>query len=235
MLPRRYAAPMPRTARAAAGGWVYHVLNRGNGRMGVFRKPEDYQAFVDLLAMGRERANIELFGFCLMPNHWHLVVRPAGDGDLAAYLSWVTNTHVKRYRAHYRRTSGHLYQGRYKSFPVQEDAYFLTLLRYVEANPLRAKLVARAQDWRWSSLGCDAATAQAMLSPWPLRRPANWARRVNEALPGPQQQRVESSLGRGRPLGDDQWAQATARRLGLQYTLNPRGRPPKPPAGGEKR
>jgi putative transposase len=209
---------------------VYHVLNRGNGRMGVFGKPGDYQAFVELLALGKLRAGVEVFGFCLMPNHWHLVVRPAGDGDLAAYLSWVTNTHVKRYRSHYRRTSGHLYQGRYKSFPVQEDAYFLTLLRYVEANPLRAKLVCRAQDWRWSSLGCDAPTAAKLLSPWPLERPADWTRLVNEPLVGLQRQRVQSSLERGRPLGDERWTQAMAGRLGLLFTLNPRGRPRKRPA-----
>jgi len=224
---------MPRTARAAVGGLVYHVLNRGNGRMGVFRKPGDYQAFVDLLVLGKDRAAVEVFGFCLMPNHWHLVLRPCRGGDLAAYLSWVTNTHVKRYRAHYRRTSGHLYQGRYKSFPVQEDAYFLTLLRYVEANPVRAKpkLAARAQDWPWSSLGCDAATAAGVLSPWPLKRPADWTRLVNEPLDDPQRQRVQSSLERQRPLGDERWTRAMARRLGLEFTLNPRGRPPKPPTG----
>ena len=92
----RYDLAMPRTARAADGGIVYHVLNRGNGRMGIFRKPGDYQAFMELLLDAKERAAVELFGFCLMPNHWHLVLRPKGAGDLAAYLSWLTNTHVKR-------------------------------------------------------------------------------------------------------------------------------------------
>ncbi len=154
---------MPRTARAAVGGVVYHVLNRGNGRMGVFRKPGDYRAFLDFLLEGKEKAQIELFGFCLMPNHWHLVVRPRGDRDLAGYLSWVTNTHVKRYRAHYRRTSGHLYQGRYKSFPVEDDVYFRTLMCHVEANPLKAKLVARAQDWEWSSLGLREACSRCWI------------------------------------------------------------------------
>src|SRR5271170_4299613 len=151
---------MPRTARAAIGGIVYHVLNRGNGRMGVFRNPGDYLAFVQLLIEARQiprlQSSVDVFSFCLMPNHWHLVLRPKRDGDLAAYLSWVTNTHVKRYRAHYRRTSGHLYQGRYKSFAVEEESYLMTLLRYVEANPLRAKLVKRAEQWPWSSLGCNA-------------------------------------------------------------------------------
>jgi putative transposase len=206
---------------------VYHVLNRGNGRLRVFHKPGDYQAFLDLLVLGKERANVELFGFCLMPNHWHLVLRPHRPADLAAYLSWVTNTHVKRYRAHYPRTSGHLYQGRYKSFPVQEDSYFLSLLRYVEANPLRAKrqLVSRAQDWEWSSLGCDAQEARELLSPWPLRRPPDWTKMVNRPLPDAERERIKASLERGRPLGDDRWTADTARRLGLQFTLNRRGRP----------
>ena len=225
---------MPRTARAAVGGVVYHVLNRGNGRMGIFRKPGDYQAFLRLLVDGKEKARVEFFGFCLMPNHWHLVLRPKADADLAAYLSWVTNTHVKRYRAHYRRTGGHLYQGRYKSFPVEDDAYFLTLMRYVEANPVRAKLAERAEQWEWSSLGYDGELRSALLDAWPLDRPRNWKALVNQALPQEEQERVECSLTRGRPLGGDAWIARTARRLGLQYTLNPRGRPRKSGDQSEK-
>ena len=90
---------MPRTARAAVGGVVYHLLNRGNGRMEIFREPEDHQAFIELMIDAKRRADVEIFGFCLMPNHWHLVVRPQRDRDLAAYLSWLSNTHVKRYRS----------------------------------------------------------------------------------------------------------------------------------------
>ena len=216
---------MPRTARAAVGGLVYHVLNRGNGRAEIFRKPGDYAAFLDLPIDGRQKAVVELFGFCLMPNHWHLVLRPAGDGDLAAYLSWVTNTHVRRYRAHYRQTSGHLYQGRYKSFPVEADAYFLTLMRYVEANPLRAKLVDRAQDWRWSSLGCGHKESAKLLSAWPVDRPRGWTALVNEPVEPKKQRRLRASLQRGRPLGGEDWTLEMAERLDLQYTLNPRRRP----------
>ena len=216
---------MPRTSRSATGGVVYHVLNRGNGRMNIFRKPGDYQSFVQLLLDGKDKADIELFGFCLMTNHWHLVLRPHGDADLAAYLSWVTNTHVKRHRSHYKSTSGHLYQGRYKSFPVQADSYFLTLLRYVEANP-RCGSVAQAGQWNWSSLGCDPKLAAKLLDPWPLKRPRNWTALVNETIPAIQRARIESSFQRGRPLGDDAWTIKAAQRLGLQYTINPRGRPP---------
>lgn len=218
---------MPRTFRAAVGGLVYHVLNRGNGRLEIFRKPGDYSAFTELMIQAKERAQIEIFGFCLMSNHWHLVVRPRRDHDLAAYFSWLTNTHVKRYRAHYRRTSGHLYQGRYKSFVVEEETYLLTLLRYVEANPLRAKMVQRAQDWRWSSLGCDKGLAGKLLDDWPIDRPRSWTASVNEAIEPTTQKRMAISFERGRPLGGDAWTQRMADRLGQQYTLNPRGRPKK--------
>jgi putative transposase len=218
---------MPRTARAAIGGVVYHVINRGNGRMGIFREPRDYQAFIQLLVDGKQKANVEVFSFCVMPNHWHVVLRPKGDRDLAAYFSWVSNTHVKRYRAHYRRTSGHLYQGRYKSFPVEEDAYLLTLLRYVEANPVRAKSVDRAQDWQWSSFGCEDRLRKELLSLWPVERPRNWTALVNEPLGSKEQAQIKTSLKRDRPLGSDAWTLKIAKRMGLQYTLNPRGRPTK--------
>jgi putative transposase len=218
---------MPRTARASIGGVAYHVLNRGNGKAAIFRKPEDYAAFVELLIAGRERARVDLFGYCLMPNHWHLVLRPKGDGDMAAYLSWVTNTHVKRYRSQYPGTSGHLYQGRYKSFAVEEDEYFLTLMRYVEANPRRAKLVKRAQEWRWSSLGCGKPIAKELLSPWPVDRLPNWSALVNEEIPRDAKARLQSSFDRGSPLGSAAWVKRMAKRLGVEYTLNPRGRPKK--------
>lgn len=218
---------MPRTARAVSGGVVYHVLNRGNGRADIFHKAADYQAFCDLLVDGKQCADVELFGFCLMPNHWHLVLRPRRAKDLARYLSWVSNTHVKRYRAHYPRTSGHLYQGRYKSFAVQQDSYFLALLRYVESNPIRcnSKLAPQAEDWGWSSLGCEARFRGRLLSPWPLERPRNWSALVNEPMSLSERERIKLSMERGRPLGTPAWTETTARRLGLQFTLNPRGRP----------
>jgi putative transposase len=120
-----------------------------------------------------------------MPNHWHLVVRPKTDEALGRWLGWVGVTHVRRHHEHYhRRGGGHLYQGRFKSFPVESDEHFLTLCRYVEANPRRAKLVARAEDWPWSGLARRLARATAVpLSSWPLRRPADWLERVNRSLP----------------------------------------------------
>lgn len=130
---------MTRSRRITLGGYVYHVLNRANGRLRIFRKAGDFLAFEKILAEGLERVPIRLCGYCLMGNHWHLLLWPAGDADLAAFMQWVTLTHTQRYHvSHGTVGMGHLYQGRYKSFPVQDDSYYLTALRYIEGNPVRA-------------------------------------------------------------------------------------------------
>jgi putative transposase len=220
---------MPRPHRHIEPGLIYHVLNRGNGRMTIFRKDGDFESFVKILADGLKRYDVELLAWCLMGNHWHLVLRPRRTGQLQALMQWVGTTHVRRHHEHYGRISGHLYQGRYKHFPVQSDDYLLTLLRYVEANALRAGLVKRAQDWHWSSLyqrlrGKNLPT----LSDWPVDRPADWTRLVNQAIEQSTLKQVRESIERNRPLGSPTWARKTAAKLGLQHTLHARGRPRKP-------
>ncbi len=211
---------------------TYHVLNRGNGRMRIFHKPEDFAAFERVLAEGLQRYAVELFTYSLMPNHWHLVVRPKTDKALGRWMGWVGVTHVRRYHEHYhRRGGGHLYQGRFKSFPVAEDDYFLTLCRYVEANPLRAGLVERAEDWQWSGLWRraqgDVGAEGPALSPWPLEQPRNWTARVNGNMAEKQLEALRECVDRGRPFGGEQWVAATAKRLGLEFTLRGAGRPRK--------
>ena len=121
---------------------MYHVLNRANARMTIFHKPDDYAAFERVLAEAVERTKTRLLAYCLMPNHWHLVVWPEKDGELSRFTGWLTLTHTQRWHAHRHTTgSGHLYQGRFKSFPLQDDAHFFTVCRYVERNALRANLV----------------------------------------------------------------------------------------------
>ena len=144
---------MPRAPRADEGGLVYHVLNRGNARGEIFLDRDDYQLFEDLLQEGRTRVDVRILCYCLMPNHWHLVLWPREDGDLSNYMYWLGLTHTSRWHSRYETAgTGHLYQGRYKSFPVQSDEHFLTVCRYVERNPRRANLVRKAENWRWSSL-----------------------------------------------------------------------------------
>jgi len=142
---------MPRTARASVGGLCYHVINRGNARDTVFHKDADYQAFVDLIGDACERLPKRVLAYCLLSNHFHLVLWPHRDGDLSRWMQWCLTAHVRRYHKHYR-SSGHVWQGRFKAFPIEQDEHLLTVLRYVERNPLRAELVKRAELWRWSSL-----------------------------------------------------------------------------------
>jgi len=132
---------MPRKARSvsAARDVVYHVMNRGNCRMDVFRKPGDFAAFVTILEEGRQRVKMRILAYCLMNNHWHFVLWPERDRELTEFMRWLTLTHAQRWKhAHDAVGHGHLYQGRFKSFPIEQDGHLLTVLRYVERNPVRA-------------------------------------------------------------------------------------------------
>jgi putative transposase len=208
---------------------LYHVLNRANGRRRIFRKNADYEAFERVLGEGLARYAVELFCYLLMPNHWHLVLRPRRDGELSRFLRWITATHTMRYHAHFHTSGeGHVYQGRFKSFPIQDDAHFLAVCRYVERNAVRAALVRRAEAWRWGSLWRWLQTREPspeLLSAWPVPRRPNWAAHVNEPLTAGELERVRRSAQRGAPYGEASWIETTARRLNLGSTLRPRGRP----------
>lgn len=222
---------MGRPQRAAEGGYVYHVLNRANARMTIFADDGDYVAFEKVLAEAVERTETRLLAYCIMPNHWHLVVWPRKDGELSRFVGWLTLAHTQRWHAHRRSTgSGHVYQGRFKSFPVQEDEHFYTIARYVERNALRANLVRRAELWRWGSLARwlrGATEDKQLLTAWPLARKASWVDHVNAPQTEAELVAVRRSVQRGSPLGDEAWSQRTVRRLGLESTIRPRGRPKK--------
>jgi putative transposase len=208
---------------------VYHVLNRGNGRMRLFHNDADFEAFEQVLAEGLERYPVDLLTYCLMGNHWHLVVRSRTDEALGRLMGWVGVTHVRRHHERYHtRGGGHLYQGRFKSFPVQADAHFLTVCRYVEANALRAGLVERAEDWTWSGLFARRNRGKPLtLGNWPVDRPRNWTTVVNQAIADENLEQLRTSVNRGRPWGEEDWVQRIAGRLGLTSTLRNPGRPRK--------
>ena len=218
---------MPRTARASVGGVCYHVINRGNARAEVFHQDADYATFVKLLATACERIPMRVLAYCLMPNHFHLMLWPHGEGDLGRFMHWVLTAQVRRYHQ-VHRSSGHLWQGRFKAFPIQQDEHLLTVLRYVERNALRAKLVRRAENWRWGSLAhCVPGEAQGFLHPGPLPRPRNWIAYVNRSQTADELTALRQSVNRGTPFGAPAWMRRTARRLGLEASLRPRGRPRK--------
>ena len=212
---------MPRIPRGQRAGHAYHVLNRGNGGAIVFHKEGDYRAFLDLLATAKTKHPVKVFGFCLMPNHFHLVLQPATDGALSPFMQWWLTSHVRRYHRHYR-SHGHVWQGRFKSFPIQQDAHLLTVLRYVLRNPVRAGLVERCEQWPWSSVRHGHLT-----DPWPVEPPVNWEQWVEEPLVDHELITMRACVNRQSPYGSPTWQQQIVTMLGLESTVRLRGRPRK--------
>lgn len=187
---------MPRAAREIIDGGVYHILNRGNGRQRVYQKDGDYLAFTALLKQMLERFTIDLYAYCLMPNHFHLLVKAEKGEDLSRGMQWFTTTHVRRYHRHYG-TSGHLWQGRYKSFPVRDDEQLLTVTRYVEGNPVRAGLVETAAGWVWSSHRARCGLeSDAIVAPLPITIDSNWTSFVDTPLTGIELAKVKKPMER---------------------------------------
>ena len=152
---------------------------------------------------GLQKYPVELFSFTLIPNHWHLVLRPAKDRQMGRFLQWVSATHTLRYHGHYRRHGyGHLYQSRLKSVPIQDDSHFNVVCRYLERNPLGANLVSSAGDWRYGSLyrwNQPTEPKPQLLSPWPIARLPNWNARVDSALTKGELDAIHTCVERGRP------------------------------------
>ena len=205
--------------------------------MQLFDDEDDFAAFERVLAEAvARRPDARLLGYCLMPNHWHLVLWPRGDEDLSEFMRWLAVTHTQRWHAH-RHTAGTgpIYQGRFKSFPIKRDHHFHSVMRYIERNALRAGLVTHAEDWRWGSLWRWEHRRRAeangpdlpILSDWPLDRPRGWTNLVNAPQTEAELEAIRHSVIRGRPYGDGPWTKRIATRLGLESTLRPRGRPRK--------
>ena len=209
---------------------VFHVLNRGVGRRTLFEKDQDFFAFERVVEETLRTCRMRICAYCVLSNHWHFVLWPEADGDLAAFMQQMTNMHVKRWKENRHEIGyGHLYQGRYKCFPVESESYFYQVVRYVERNALRANLVARAEAWPWSSLRRAEREDPAfpILSRWPLSRPADWLEIVNQPQSEAELNALRRCVHRGSPLGSADWVAQTAKQLKLESTLRSRGRPKK--------
>ena len=224
---------MARRLRIDVGGLVYHVINRRAGRLELFEDDADYLALEKVIAeVCAEKPNVRIVGYCLMPNHWHLVLWPKNDGELSAFMQRLTVTHMRRWHAHRASAgTGPLYQGRFKSFPIEQDPHCLTVCRYVERNALRAGLVRRAQNWRWCSLSkrlLDEPPPWLLaMDQWPVQTPSDWETFVDEPQSSAEIAALRRSVNRGTPFGSAPWQHRTAMRLKLQSSLRDPWRPKK--------
>lgn len=174
---------MPRTRRYAPPDSVHHVINRGNDRRCLFASPDDFGQFIGLLAWAKAQCPVRVIAYCVMPNHWHLVLWPERSNAMAAFLHRLCTTHSIRWRKSTDTVGeGHVYQHRYHAFLIESETYYFRALRYVEANPLRAGLVRSAAEWPWSSLAERGGPDRGILDPGPFPLPANWLDQVNASL-----------------------------------------------------
>ncbi len=216
---------MPRTARAIAGNICYHVINRGNGGATVFHDAADYRAFLGHMELASENIPMRILAYCLMPNHFHLVLWSRTDGDISRWMHWLLTAHTKRHHRRYE-TFGRIWQGRFKAFPIQQDRHLLTVLRYVERNPLRANLVDCASNWRWSSISRrDCLSGARLLYNSPVTKPEDWLEFVNRPHGEEELAALRRCANKNSPYGADSWKQSTAEKLGLESSLRGPGRP----------
>jgi len=222
---------MGRTMRVDVGNMVFHVLNRANFRLKLFHKKEQYQGFLDIIREALEFTPMRILAYCLMPNHWHMVFYPQQDGDLSKFMHRITLTHTQRYHAKTNTIGyGHIYQGRYKSFLIQQDTHLLSVIRYVERNAKRAALVKRAEDWEWSSAHTRLygnERQKKILSPWPVEETDDYIEWLNQSQPKEEVENIRYALKRGRPYGGGEWRNSMVSQFDLEIAMRSRGRPRK--------
>lgn len=195
---------MPRKRRDVPPGGILHIVNRGNDKRIIFPEPVDYAAFLVLLREARERFDVELYAYCLMPNHCHLVARTSGLKAISAYMHFIQREHACDLRRCWRsRGHGHVFQRRYWSKVVEGDGYLMTVMKYVEANPFRAGLIDTSQIWEWSSLWDRCTGERDILHRSPLWLPDGWRTIVAVPLQVQDLDRIRKpERPRGRPKAD---------------------------------
>ena len=220
---------MARQPRVDVAGEIFHIINRSNARWNIFKTDKDFNGVFKSLVETLKIIPIDIFAFCLMSNHWHFVVRPKKGGDMGTFFGKFTQKTTQRWHTqHGSIGSGHLFQGRFKSFLVEKDDYFLQVVRYVEANPLRAGMVKKAEEWMWSSLYQrlkNPELSKKILTAWPIDLPSNYLALVNAKQPKPQLDNIRQSLTKGQPFGGEYWVNKQINKYDLGYTLRQPGRP----------
>lgn len=218
---------MPRRPRHELEGVVFHVLNRAVRGTRLFHTHRDFDTFADILSEGLSRSTVEVLSYQVMENHWHFVMTCNRVADLSKLMHWFQGTHANNWAgAHRARGRGYVYQGRFKSVPVQTSHSLFRVCRYVERNALRKNLVSAAEDWSWGSLHARCNNCYPIpLAEWPIPPPSNWIELVNTPHTEAELADLRRCVERDQPIGDPDWARAIAPFVGM--TLRPIGRPKK--------
>jgi len=222
---------MARAKRIDIKDYHYHVLNRANRRMQIFNDDGDYQIFELILSEAKEKFDMRIVAYCIMPNHFHLILHPKEDGDIQKFMQWLTLTHTQRLHAKNKTIGhGHIYQGRYKSFIVDDDDYLKTLLLYVEQNPLRAGLVKNLRNWKWGSYyvrNYGNSEKKKMLSIHHYQITQNYNENINIKFSKEKLQSIGNSITRSKPYGSASWTEKIVKKFDLESAIRGVGRPRK--------
>ncbi|HEQ78174.1 MAG TPA: hypothetical protein ENI78_00925 [Euryarchaeota archaeon] len=220
---------MPRSLRVDKGKEVYHCINRAVGKQTIFKKDKDYKLFESILQEVVDITGMRILAYSIMPNHFHLVLYPENDGDLSDFMKRVTVTHTQRYRVKTHTVGeGPLYQGRYKSFIIQNDNHLFTVLRYVERNPLTASLVQNVLDWRHGSVYRrykGTGKEKRLLSAWICNEPKDYLQFLAHPITAKEIEKIEQSETKGVPFGDSGYVLETVKKYNLHSTTREKGRP----------
>ena len=217
---------MSRIARVVVPGYPHHITQRGNRRAQTFFSDGDYRAYIRFLAKEKELAEAEIWAYCLMPNHTHVVVVPKRPDSLAALFKEAHRKYTRRINSR-MRWSGHLWQERFHSFPMDELHTF-NAVRYVELNPVRAGICETAQEWPWSSVHAHMRKEDDLLvrvEPM-LQRVKNWDAYLDEDVPESVLKLIRQHGRTGRPVGSEDFVRALERKTGRSLRKRKPGPPP---------
>ena len=214
---------MARMARVVAAGYPHHITQRGNRRLETFFNEKDYSTYIEFISESCKKTGTECWAYCLMPNHVHLVLVPSDEDGLRASLGEAHRRYTRHinFREGWR---GHLWQERFHSFPMDED-YLLATVRYVELNPVRARLVRSAEDWKWSSAKAHLkGVGDGLVNVAPmLDRYKDWKAYLDNGLSVEEMDQLRKHARTGRPLGNEGFVERVERMTGRYLHLRKPG------------
>lgn len=218
---------MPRYARQLIDRGYYHVINRGNGKQTIYHDTQDYSYFLHSAVYAKNAIPIDIYSYCLMPNHYHFVVRPQRSSNLSRWIHRIM-TKFNYYHQNRYTTVGHLWQGPFKDFLIEDEYHLVNVLKYVEANPMRAGLASASAEWRWSSLSERFSARHYLLSDhFPITLPEDWKDFVDSPFDEEIMEKLHKSLKCQKPFGNDEWVKSVCLDFGLRNRTRARGRPKK--------